>query len=182
MNKRVHVFIDASNLWQAQKTKGVLLDMKKLKNYLKVKYHASVLEIYYYDAYPEVGTREYSVSNKHSFYTALQKRMGYIVRKKPLKQIKTGSGLIIEKGNMDVELTIDAVALVNSYDVAVLFSGDSDFLELVSFIRNRDKKVYIVSSKNNVSSELLTGGDGYIDILRISEDIWGKPLVYRAKK
>ena len=182
MNNRVYVFIDASNLWQAQKTKGVLLDMKKLQDYLRSYYNAKTLQIYYYDAYPEAGTREHDVSNKHSFYTVLKKRLGYIVRKKPLKQIKTESGSVIEKGNMDVELTIDAVALIHSYDVAVLFSGDSDFLELLTFIRTSGKKAYIVSSKNNVSSELLTGGDGYTDILKIREDIWGKPLVYRGKK
>lgn len=182
MNTTVYVFIDASNLWQAQKTKGILLDMKKLKDYLRVYYQADTLRIYYYDAYPEIGTRSYSTANKHAFYTALQKRFGYIVRKKPLKQIKAKDGSVFEKGNMDVELTIDAVASINSYDVAVIFSGDSDFLQLLTFIRNHGKKAYVVSSKNNISSELLTGGDGYTDIMRIREDIWGKPLAYRDHK
>ena len=37
-------------------------------------------------------------------------------------------------------------------------------------------------SKNNVSYELRTGGDGYCDILTIEDDIWGKGLKYRAAK
>jgi hypothetical protein len=35
--KIVNVFIDASNLWQAQKAKGKMFDYEKLKNFLKEK-------------------------------------------------------------------------------------------------------------------------------------------------
>lgn len=85
----------------------------------------------------------------------------------------------MEKGNMDVELTIDAVHNKAKFNIAVLFSGDSDFLELVNYLRKCNKKVCIFSSKNNISQELRTGSDGYIDILKINEDIWGKPLVHK---
>lgn len=81
---------------------------------------------------------------------------------------------------MDVEITIDAVHNVSKYDVALFFTGDSDFMPLVSYIRNSNKKVYIYSSKNNVSQELKTGADGYIDVLLIDEDIWGKNLEVRT--
>ena len=39
---RVHVFIDASNLWQAQKAKGSMFDYEKLKAFLKNKFTARV--------------------------------------------------------------------------------------------------------------------------------------------
>jgi uncharacterized LabA/DUF88 family protein len=67
----------------------------------------------------------------------------------------------------------------DTYDTAIFFTGDSDFLALVTYLRNGGKKVYIFSSKNNISHELKTGGDGYTDILTMSEDIWGRPLVRR---
>lgn len=133
---------------------------------------------------PAEGTREYSTAPKHKFYTYLKKGLGFVVRKKPLKQLRTITGAgeaIEEKGNMDVEMTIDAVNLVERYDTAVLFTGDSDFLALVNYIKNRNKKVHVFSSRNNVSSEMRTGGHGYTDILRISEDIWGRPLHYREQ-
>ena len=82
---------------------------------------------------------------------------------------------------MDVEMTIDAVYLSDKFDTAVLFSGDSDFLALVNYLRNYRKKVYIFSSKNNVSQELRTGADGYTDILKIESDIWGRELKRREE-
>jgi uncharacterized LabA/DUF88 family protein len=80
---------------------------------------------------------------------------------------------------MDVELTIDAIHNKDKYDEAVLFTGDSDFLELVNYLRRRKKKIYIYSSKNNISQELRTGSDGYKDVLGIEKDIWGKELQHR---
>ncbi len=44
-----------------------------------------------------------------------------------------------------------------------------------------NKKVYIFSSKNNISEELKTGGNGYFDVLNIVEDIWGRELHHRPK-
>jgi len=184
MKSIVYVFIDASNLWEAQKSSGRLLDFKKLKDYLKSKYCATEIQCFYYSAYPADGTREYSIDGRFRFYTFLKKGLGFTVRKKPLKRIhcNTAEGEIVEeKGNMDVELTIDAMHHLNKYSTAVFFTGDSDFLGLVKYIRSRGKNVFIYSSKNDVSQELRTGADGYIDFLKIEEDIWGNELKYRAK-
>jgi uncharacterized LabA/DUF88 family protein len=48
-------------------------------------------------------------------------------------------------------------------------------------LRRGGKRVYIFSSKNNISGELRTGGDGYFDLLKIKEDIWGKKLKHRPR-
>lgn len=181
----IYVFIDASNLWEAQKAKGRFFDYEKLRKFIKEKFSASSINIFYYTAYPAEGTRNYSLDGRHKFYTFLKKGLGFIVRKKELKRIsiiaEAGEG-IEEKGNMDVEITIDALHNINKYNVAVLFSGDSDFLALVTYLRRASKKVYIFSSKNNISEELRTGGDGYFDVLEIKEDIWGRGLQHRPKK
>ena len=83
---------------------------------------------------------------------------------------------------MDVEMTIDAIHHAKKYNTAVLFSGDSDFLALATYLRNGGKKVYVFSSKNNVSEELRTGTDGYTDVLLIEKDIWGRELRRREEK
>jgi len=184
MSKKVYVFIDASNLWAVQKTKGQFFDLAKLKSYLKNRYNATEIKIYYYDAYPDQSTREYSIEGKFRFYVYLEKALKFVVRKKPLKQIKveTERGLVVEeKGNMDVEMAIDVVNQVGRYDIAVLFSGDSDFLALVRFARNKGKKVYVYSSRNNISTELRTGADGYTDVLTIQNDIWRAEVRHRER-
>lgn len=179
MTKRLAVFMDASNLWAVQKAKGRMFDLAKLKKYLIETHEASSIKIYYYDAYPLPATRDHDVSGKHRFYVYLEKALKFIVRKKPLKQIRveTACGIAIEeKGNMDVELSIDVVNQIKHYDEAIFFTGDSDFLALIRFMHSRKKKVYVYSSRNNISIELRTGGDGYRDILKITEDIWGAEL------
>jgi uncharacterized LabA/DUF88 family protein len=179
----VYVFIDASNLWQAQKAKGKMFDYEKLKKFLKEKFRASKIQIFYYTAYPAEGTRDYDLDAKHKFFTYLKKGLGFIVRKKELKRITTHSeegDSIQEKGNMDVEMTIDIIDYIKKYNKAVLFTGDSDFLALVTYIQKAGKKVYVFSSKNNISQELRTGGDGYFDVLDLKEDIWGRELTYRT--
>lgn len=82
---------------------------------------------------------------------------------------------------MDVEITIDAMHHIEKYDIAIFFTGDSDFLPLISYLKNRNKKVYIFSSKNNISQELRTGGDGYFDVLKMDDDIWGRELKHREE-
>lgn len=185
LQKVVYVFIDASNLWEAQKAKGKFFNYEKLKSFLKQKHCASSVEIFYYTAYPADGTRDYSIDGKHKFFTYLKKGLGFKVRKKELKRISIHAeegDSVEEKGNMDVEMTIDSIHFMKKYNEAILFSGDSDFLALVNYLKNGNKKVFIYSSRNNISEELRTSGDGYVDVLEITDDIWGRELRHRQQK
>jgi uncharacterized LabA/DUF88 family protein len=178
---KIYVFIDASNIWSIIKSTKKFIEYKNLKNYFKKEFNANKVEVFYYDAYPKNGTRDYSLNGKHKFFTYLKKGLGFIVRKKELKRISTlneNGESIIEKGNMDVEITIDTIHNLNKYNIAILFSGDADFLPLVNYLRNNKKKVYIYSSKDNISRELKTGGNSYFDLKDI-KGIWGKNLKHR---
>ncbi len=114
----------------------------------------------------------------------MKKGLGFTVRKKELKRINTITEIgesVEEKGNMDVEIVLDVMHFLKKYNTAVFFTGDSDFLALITYLRNGKKKVYTFSSKNNVSQELRTGTDGYFDVLKIEEDIWGRELKHRPE-
>lgn len=179
----IYVFIDASNLWEAFKVKGRFIDFKKTIDYLKKELKGTSMEVFYYTAYPAEGTRDYNLDSRHKFFTFLKKGLGFEIIKKKLKRISVVNEhgeAIEEKGNMDVEITIDALHHSKKYHTAVFFTGDSDFLALINYLRNHGKKVFIFSSKNNVSQELRTGADGYTDVLNI-EGIWGKELKHRAE-
>lgn len=181
----LYVFVDASNLWQAQKAKGKFFDYQKLLVYLTKRFGITDIKVFYYTAYPADGTRAYSIDSKHKFLTYLKKGLGFTVRKKELKRIATHTDLgdsIEEKGNMDVEMTIDAIHFKNTYQTAVLFTGDSDFLALITYLRNDGKKIHVFSSKNNVSRELKTGADSYTDVLLMNDDIWGRDIKRRSSE
>ncbi len=98
----IHVFIDASNLWEAQKAKGKFFDYEKLRNYIKKEFFGDSIKVFYYTAYPADGTRDYNLDGKHKFFTFLKKGLGFEVQKKELKRIPiiTEAGQSIEeKGN-----------------------------------------------------------------------------------
>jgi len=181
--KIIYVFIDASNLWAAIKAKGRFIDFEKTISYIKDGLSGTKIKTFYFTSYPANGTRDYSLDSKHKFFTYLEKALNFAVIKKELKRISisTENGYRIEeKGNMDVEMAINAIHYMDKYNAAVFLTGDSDFLALITYLKNHGKRVFIYSSKNNVSEELRTGGDGYIDLLTIDE-IWGKELKHRAE-
>ena len=182
MKPNAYLFIDASNIWQIQKAKGYFLDYQKLLRFLLQEFNLEKIQAFYYSAYPANGTRNYDLQSKHNFFVYLKKELNIEVRKKKLKRIKiknNGRADFQEKGNMDVEMTIDAVFFADKYDIALMFTGDSDFLSLIKHLKNRGKKIFIFSSQNNISEELRTGGDVYFDLLKILQDIWGRGIVYR---
>src|SRR3989338_2962608 len=120
----IYAFIDASNLWEAQKAKGLFFDYEKLKKFLTARFNASSIQVFYYTAYPAEGTREYSLDGKHKFFTFLKKGLNFTVRKKELKRIPIATERgesVEEKGNMDVEITIDAMYHFVKYDTAIFF-------------------------------------------------------------
>lgn len=99
-----------------------MFDFEKLKRYLSNKFNASSVSVFYYTAYPADGTREYSLDSKHKFFTYLKKQLGFVVRKKELKRIvvhTTNGDVIEEKGNMDVEIAIDAIHHSEKYNIGV---------------------------------------------------------------
>lgn len=185
LENTIYAFIDAANLWQAQKAKGRFFDYQNLADYIKNKFESGSMKVFYYTAYPAEGARNYSIDGKRKFFTFLKKGLGFTVVKKELKRIRVaadGGESIREKGNMDVEITIDALHHIRDYNIAVFFTGDADFLALVSYLRRRGKKVYIFSSKNNISQELRTGADGCFDVLDLDGDVWSRELKHRPSR
>jgi uncharacterized LabA/DUF88 family protein len=60
--------------------------------------------------------------------------------------IITASGHRKVKGNMDIELTVDAMELANRLYHIVLFSGEGDFRSLVEAVQRRGVRVTVVST------------------------------------
>lgn len=195
-NKKIAVFIDAGNMWSSYKELGRLLNFKKISDFFSGKFGGRMFKMFYYEAYPKSGTRDKrDIDNLHKFFTFLKKGLGFSVVKKELKTIylRDKEGNIIfdasgepkshEKGNFDVEITMDVLRYSTAYDVAVFLTGDSDFLPLISYLRtkNQPKEVYIFSTKGCVSSELKTGSDGFFDLHDFPE-IFGNELIRKTRK
>ena len=66
------------------------------------------------------------------------------------------------KCNFDVEIALDVMKKIEQYDTVMLFSGDSDFGKLLSYLKSKGKKIIVVSTRNRMSIELERVADKFI--------------------
>jgi uncharacterized LabA/DUF88 family protein len=95
---------------------------------------------------------------------------GYIVRTKVVKRIKNREGGYKWKSNLDIELAFEMVDTQESYDSAVLFSGDSDFSTPIDRIKKRGKRIIVVSTRGHISKELLDRAK-FLDLRKIRKEV-----------
>lgn len=144
---RTSIFVDVANVFYSQRTLGWRISYERLREYLAAECLIANAFVY---------TATDSSRPTQEKFLALLARAGYIVRTKPVKRIRTASGMDEWKGNLDIELAIDMLDTASSYDTAILMSGDSDFATVVDRIKAKGKRIIVISCKGHVSKELLT--------------------------
>jgi uncharacterized LabA/DUF88 family protein len=110
---------------------------------------------------------------------------GYRVVTKPTKEFTDSMGRRKLKGNMDIELAIDAMELSAHFDHMVLFSGDGDFRSLVEAVQRRGRKVTVVSTVQTqpamVADELRRQADFFLDLGTLTGRIGRDPMERAAR-
>jgi len=114
-----------------------------------------------------VKTEKYK-EGQRKFFERARTYNFFEIRKKPLQFTKTKG--IFQKG-VDVQLAVDLVsnAYLNTYDIAVLFSGDIDLLESLKLIKNLGKHIIIFSHYGNVAKEMVRESDLLVDFQRVDD-------------
>ncbi len=87
-----------------------------------------------------------------------------------LKENISGKYIEIPKSNFDVEVSVDALRLLDKFDTFCLFSGDSDFTYLAQYLKRKGKKIVVVAS-GQVFHTLKDLADLYINAQIIKGDI-----------
>lgn len=185
----VAVYIDAANLEKSVQALGFIpprrsakgmywkanrnlwhIDYKNLRQFFAK--NTKLVGISFYTA--RFGTKS------HDKFLTFLKNTGYRLVTKPIKTIP-GRGRTItceqcgyknqipneRKANFDVEVSVDAVNWIRNYNTFVLFSGDSDFVYLVDFLKKQGKKIIVLARRGHVAYELRTSKD--VDFY---QDIW----------
>jgi uncharacterized LabA/DUF88 family protein len=82
------------------------------------------------------------------------------------------------KGNMDIELTVDAMETAPHVDHIVLFSGDGDFRPLVEALQRKGVRVSVVSTIRSqppmIADDLRRQADNFIELEDL-KDVIGRP-------
>ncbi len=162
---RAAVFIDGANLFFTQRHLGWQIDFSRLMAFF-ISAYASVQANYYVPA-------SEPVSEENAAFTRVLTAHGYRITSKPVKRIvNKETGVIVMKGNLDVELVVDALSAVDQYDTFILFSGDSDFLPLLRALKAKGKEVLVYSTQGLSARELLVEpGITYCDLALLKERI-----------
>ena len=169
--EKIVLFIDGANLYATSKAIGIDIDYRRLLAEFKSK--AFLLRANYYTALVE--DQEYSSIRPLIDWLDYN---GFTVVTKPAKEFTDAAGRRKIKGNMDIELCVDALELAPHYDHLVLFSGDGDFKALVASLQRMGKRVTVVSTLTSstpmISDDLRRQADFFIDVADLAKAV-GRP-------
>src|SRR6201989_3623731 len=160
--EKTALFIDGANLYATAKSLGFDVDYKRLLREFQSR--GNLLRAFYYTAVIE--DQEYSSIRP---LIACVDYNGYSVVTKATKEFVDQTGRRKVKGNMDIELAVDAMELAGHIDHMVLLSGDGDFRSLVEAMQRRGVRVTVVSTVSTqppmVADELRRQADEFVDFL-----------------
>ncbi|MEM7775985.1 MAG: NYN domain-containing protein [Pseudomonadota bacterium] len=177
--ERLAIFIDGANLYAATKALNFDIDYKRLLSFFRQK--CQLVRALYYTAIAE--EQEYSSIRPLIDWLDYN---GYTMVTKPTKEYTDSMGRRKVKGNMDIELTVDAMRLARSLDHVVIFTGDGDFRALVETLQAEGKRVSIVSTLQTqppmVADELRRQADQFIDLADLETAICRDPSSGRSPR
>ena len=177
--ERLALFIDGANLYSAARSLGFDIDYKRLLELFAKK--GRLIRAFYYTMLVE--DQEYSPIRPLIDWLDYN---GYTMVTKPMKEFTDSSGRRKVKGNMDIELSVDAMKLASSLDHIVLFTGDGDFRALVGALQQEGKRVSVVSTLQTqpamVADELRRQADQFIDLADLEQVICRDPATRTPAK
>ncbi|MBM1309991.1 NYN domain-containing protein [Sulfitobacter mediterraneus] len=170
-DERLALFIDGSNLYAAAKTLGFDIDYKLLRQ--EFVRRGKMLRAFYYTALLE--NDEYSPIRPLVDWLNYN---GFTMVTKPAKEYTDSMGRRRVKGNMDIELAVNAMELAPHVDHIVIFSGDGDFRPLVESLQRQGVRVSVVSTIRSqppmISDDLRRQADNFIELEDL-KDVIGRP-------
>jgi uncharacterized LabA/DUF88 family protein len=169
---KIAVLIDGANLYATSKALGFDIDYKRLLKELQSR--GTLLRAIYYTAIIE--DQEYSSVRPLIDWLDYN---GYAVVTKATKEYIDASGRRKVRGNMDIELAVDALELADHVDQIVLFSGDGDFRSLVEALQRRGVRVTVVSTNSSqppmIADELRRQADVFTDLMELKSKVGRDP-------
>jgi uncharacterized LabA/DUF88 family protein len=171
-SNRIALFIDGPNFYATAKTLGFDIDYKRLLTEFQSR--GTLLRAFYYTAIIE--DQEYSSIRPLIDWLDYN---GYTVVTKATKEFIDANGRRKVKGNMDIELAVDAMELAEHIDEMVLFSGDGDFRSLVEAVQRRGVHVTVVSTIAShppmIADELRRQADVFADLVELQSKLGRDP-------
>ena len=166
-NERTALFIDGPNLYAAIKEIEMDVDYRKVLVYFRERCRL-IRASYYTHIYPNQED-----SPLRSIINWLDYNGYHIVARRPKQYFNEGKRKV--KNDMEIGLVVDILEASKHLDHIVLFSGNGDYLRMVTALQRNGKRVSIVSTLQTdppiVSDELRRHADNFIDLEDLREHI-----------
>lgn len=160
--RRIAIFVDGANMYAAAVNLNFNINWDKVLSYYRNRF--DLIRAYYYTAI-------HTNANGEAYIRPLVDHLdynGWTVRTKPAKEFTDNEGKIKVKGNMDMDMALDAVDISYFVSDIVLFTGDGDFRILVERLQQRGVRVHVLSSIETqppmIADELRRQADFFIEL------------------
>ncbi len=99
-------------------------------------------------------------TDEQGFFEALSSQ-GFEVKMKDLQIFPGGA----KKGDVDIDMAMDAIKSADKLDVIILVTGDGDFIPLVLYLKeNKGCQVEVMAFGKTSSAKLVEQADDFVDI------------------
>lgn len=163
------LLIDGANTYASAKMLGYFINFKLLLGYLED--HYDIVRANYYTAVRVLPEGEDDAMIPLIDWLQFN---GFKVITKDAQVYRTETGTKT-KGNVDVEIAVDAITMATTIDHFILCTGDGDFTYLVDTLQRMGRKVTVISTKETsppmVASILRREADLFIDLRDIRKII-----------
>ena len=140
--QRVAIFIDGSNLYHNLKRFNIKTTFEEIIKSVETK--REVVDIFYYTALLDKSIDEKRYNEHKRFLDKIKQIPNFHIVLCNLRKVvlENGSVDFVIKGD-DVYLATDLIkgAYENLYDVAIIISGDGDFVPAIKLVQKNNKKV-----------------------------------------
>ena len=155
--EKVIVFIDGSNLYHSLSENCKRFDVNYEAIVQKLTEGKQIFRIYYYNIMRDSDKNQQAYHDQQKFLSVLYNT--------PYLEVKLGISkqrgeTSVEKG-VDIMVATDLLKLAweDSYDVAILVSGDGDFAYAVKTVKDLGKHVEVAAFESNLAWELANIAD-----------------------
>ena len=140
--ERVSIFIDGSNLYHSLKRYGIKIKLEDIINKIEMK--REIVDIFYYTALLDKDFDESRYKEHRGFLDKIKKIPKFNIILCNLRKIILENGSVhFEIKGDDIYLATDLIkgAYEDLYDVAIIVSGDEDFIPAIKLAQKNGKKV-----------------------------------------
>ncbi|MBU2562144.1 MAG: NYN domain-containing protein [Nanoarchaeota archaeon] len=164
-NQRVAIFIDGSNLYHNLKRFGIKIKFEDIIKRIETK--REIVDIFYYTALLDKSIDEKKYKDHKRFLDKIKKIPNFNIILCNLRKI------VLQDGSVDFSIKGDDVYLAtdlikgsyeNLYDIAIIVSGDADFIPAINLARKNGKKVINAFFPKSSSYQLRNCCDGSINL------------------